>query len=221
MTAHTITVPKSAHYYTEGEITEKTRYAWFVAHGYGQLASNLIRKWTSLVGSSDEHFVIAPEGLSRFYWGDMLKQQVAASWMTKGDRLDEIHDFCIYLTLLYNEMRSQLPPETKIIFLGFSQGCATLLRWIHQEKPHFDHLALWGGGVPQDLAYLPLKDYFLDKKIHMICGNNDEFINEEVINTHRTFVQQQGFTFHSETIFEGRHEILTPVLHDFFEKEIK
>ena len=55
-----ITVQTDAYIYTHGEINAETQYCWVVLHGYGQLASNIIRKFEHL---DDKNFVIAPEGL--------------------------------------------------------------------------------------------------------------------------------------------------------------
>ncbi|MBK9635339.1 MAG: hypothetical protein IPO64_12805 [Bacteroidetes bacterium] len=44
----------------------------------------------------EEHFVIAPEALSKGYI-DGLTGRVGASWMTKEDRTNEIQDYINYL----------------------------------------------------------------------------------------------------------------------------
>jgi hypothetical protein len=74
-----ISVSKTAHYSTMGKLSKSTRYIWIVAHGYGQRANRIIKKFDFL--SPEEHFVIAPEGLSRFYWHK--NQEPVASWMTR------------------------------------------------------------------------------------------------------------------------------------------
>ena len=208
MEHHKLKVSKTAHYYTLGQLTEGVKYFWFVTHGYGQLANHIIRKFEIL--DNKEHFIVAPEALNRFYW-QFQTNKVGASWMTKNDRLDEIEDYCNYLTHLYQHFTAHLSPNVKIILFGFSQGCATQLRWILRGQPKFDHLILWGGLLPEDLDYQPFKDYFSTKKIDFIVGNNDEFINQERIDGHLEFAKNQNLKM-DYTFFEGKHEILTPVL---------
>ena len=222
MNHHKIKVEKTAHYYTLGEPSAATRYFWFVTHGYGQLASNIIRKFENL--DKTEHFIVAPEALNRFYW-DMRKGIVGANWMTKQDRLDDIEDYTRFLTQVFEHFRNKLPDNVKIILLGFSQGCATQLRWLLSKSadteggallPHFHQLILWGGLLPEDIDYQPFKGYFQDKKISFVCGDKDEFINAEKINWHLDFAKNQGLMM-NYVPFEGKHEILTEVLESFIE----
>ncbi|MEL6276926.1 MAG: phospholipase, partial [Bacteroidota bacterium] len=83
-TAHRLPVQRTAHFYTLGEPSANVKRMWFACHGYGQLASTFIRKFDQLAGAED--YVVAPEGLSRFYWQGFTGK-VVASWMTSADRL--------------------------------------------------------------------------------------------------------------------------------------
>jgi predicted esterase len=213
---HKIKVEKTAHYYTLGNIHEGTKYLWFVTHGYGQLASNIIRKFEHF--DEAEHAVVAPEALNRFYW-DMYKNIVGASWMTRQDRLDEIDDYSHFLDLVFKETVAQLPKDCQIIFFGFSQGCATQIRWILRGLPSFHHLVMWGGIFPEDIDYQPFISYFNDKKLHFVCGDNDEFVTDERIGWNQNFAKENNLPLNYYP-FIGKHEILTDVLNRFFEKEI-
>jgi predicted esterase len=213
MNHHKIKIEKTAHYYTRGLVNPKTKYLWFVTHGYGQLANSIIRKFEGF--DETEHVVIAPEGLNRFYW-DLRKGIVGASWMTKHDRLDEIDDYTHFLNQIFNQYTSELFPDGKVFLLGFSQGCATQIRWILRGLPHFHHLVMWGGILPEDIDYQPFMNYFNDKKLHFVCGNDDEYLNEERINWNIDFAKKQGFDM-SYHPFVGKHEILTEELAKVFE----
>jgi hypothetical protein len=60
----------------------------YVLHGYGHLAPYFIRKFNSL----EDSFIVAPEGMYRFYlYGS--SGRVGACWMTKEERLDDALDF--------------------------------------------------------------------------------------------------------------------------------
>lgn len=215
MKSHKILFEKTAHYFTLGEANKSTKYFWLVTHGYGQLASKFIYKFDQL--DLHESFVLAPEGLSRFYWNRSAPNPVGSSWMTKENRLDEIADYTRYIKQLYHEYLSQMSNDVKIILLGFSQGCATQIRWITHEFPQFDHLILWAGLLPEDLDYLPHQAYFSSKNLIWVHGNNDEFLKEKHINWHHEFMKEQNLDF--ETVeFEGKHVIDRKVLNDIFEK---
>lgn len=219
ITAHQISVTRTAHYYTLGSASPATKRFWFACHGYGQLASRFIRKFNVLAGPED--YVVAPEGLSRFYWGG-LDGPVVASWMTRGDRLAEIADFTAMLSTLFNDQLQQLPADVEIILFGFSQGCATQVRWMHQERPRFDHLWLWGGFIPEDLEYrqADLKAYLKDKPIHHFRGDQDELILDKYISQHRALIEQQELTV-TEHDYKGDHRVIRDELLRFRNELIK
>lgn len=213
ITAHQIPVTRTAHYYTLGSAGSTTKRFWFVCHGYGQLASRFIRKFDVVAGAED--YVVAPEGLSRFYWGG-LDGPVVASWMTRGDRLSEIADFTDMLTTIFNEQLQKLPSDVEVILFGFSQGCATQIRWLHQQQPHFNQLWLWGGFIPEDLDYrdTTTKVYLENKPIHHFRGDQDELIKDTYINMHRELIDQQELTV-SEHSYQGDHRVVREELLKF------
>lgn len=220
MQHHKIKFEKTAHFYTLGKLTAKVKYFWLITHGYGQLASHIIRKFDSF--DNEEHFIVAPEALNRFYW-DMRKGIVGASWMTKHDRLDEIEDYSHFLTTVYDTFISQLSSIAQIILLGFSQGSATQVRWILRGRPHFHHLVLWGGLLPEDIDYVndvSFSKYISDKKLHFINGDADEFVTPDKVEWQLNFAQSQNIDLHYLP-FEGKHEILVSVLEQFFKEQIE
>lgn len=206
-----IQVQRTAHYATLGNIGPQTKYLWIVCHGYGQLSKHFIKRFDVL--DREDTFVLAPEGLSRFYWqGVGLKQRkVVSSWMTSEDRLDEIADYCNMLSTLYQYYVSQASQEVKVILLGFSQGCATQIRWIHKEHPSFDTLVLWGGLFPEDLDYSPLQGYWTDIPKYFVYGNQDEYLTEKVHQLHHELLKQHHLKV-IEKKFEGKHVIDRPTL---------
>lgn len=201
--SRTISISKTAHFYTIGSPGKTIKYCWIVCHGYGQLAKYFIRKFDVL--ATEDTFIIAPEGLSRFYT-EGLTGNVGASWMTKEDRLLEIEDYVNYLSTLYDHFVPQLAEDVQIILLGFSQGCATQVRWIMQRFPRFDALVLWAGLVPEDLDYVPHHDYFAARKLHFVYGTNDPFITEERLLAHEQLLKEQQLDFQIHT-FEGDHTV--------------
>ena len=213
MQAHQIKFPRTAHYSTLGNPSKTTKKFFVLLHGYGQLASQIIHKFKGL---ETDTFVLAPEGFSRFYWNER-KGIVGASWMTKADRLSEIEDYCNYIEHLYFYYKNQLAEDVEINILGFSQGGATAVRWIERNRPKFDNLILWGAAFPTDLAYLPMKDYLQNKKLYVVYGKDDPYLNAENIKTQDLFTQQQALEF--EMIwFEGKHVIDRTVLKELVER---
>jgi predicted esterase len=168
-----------ARYYKSGEITEKTKSIWIVCHGYGQLASYFIRNFDCI--ANEEVIVIAPEGLSRFYLQG-FSGRVGATWMTKEDRLTDIENYINYLEAIYNELNIQENRNNiKINLLGFSQGTATVCRFAMIKNIKFDTLILWAGKLPGDMSFNLINEKLEKKKLIIVYGEEDEFINPEEI----------------------------------------
>ncbi|MBK7873869.1 MAG: phospholipase [Saprospiraceae bacterium] len=201
--SHTIPVTKTAHYSTIGKPGEHIRYFWLACHGQGQLAKYFIRKFDII--ASEDTFILAPEGLSRYYT-EGLSGKVGAIWMTKEDRLLEIEDYSNYLSTLYQYYISQLPHDVKIILFGFSQGCATQLRWMLRDFPRFDSLILWAGSIPDDLDYLLYQHYFVNKDLHFVYGTRDIFITSERAMLFKELLSKNQLDFQIHT-FEGEHTV--------------
>lgn len=202
--SHSITTQKTARVFTHGTLTEKTKLIWIVAHGYGFLAEFFIKKFEEL--NPEEHYVIVPEGLNRFYLKEM-SGRVGASWMTSEDRENEIKDYILYLDKVYETLISQT--STKIVGLGFSQGAATIARWALQTHNRLNRIVFWGGNVPNDC----LNDISKLNSLHpyLLVGDEDEFITKEVYEAVLASFSNAGLTF-SHIFYKGGHAILTEPL---------
>lgn len=203
ITQHQVPVTRIAHYATLGEIGEHIKTIWIVTHGYGQLSKTFIRRFLPIM--DDETFVLAPEGLSRFYW-DGFGGPPVASWMTSEDRLDEIDDYARMMSQLYETYVPQCHEDVRVVLLGFSQGTATQIRWIMKNFPLFHHLLLWSGQLPEDLDYTPFLDYFQNKQLHFAHGDNDPFITPKRMKVLRDVIKDSQLTF-EEYPFEGVHKV--------------
>ncbi|MDX1479958.1 MAG: hypothetical protein R3301_19755 [Saprospiraceae bacterium] len=162
---------RTAHYYVYGDADTCT-HRWLALHGYGQLARNLAGKFDHL--ASDKHYVVAPEGLSRFYW-EGVRGQVVASWMTSLDRLDEIADQITYLDRIAGIAGISRSATARRIVLGFSQGCATAWRWLVNSQPPVDTLIMWSGWLPEDIDYQAHLPYLRGIRLVGVHGNNDPY----------------------------------------------
>jgi predicted esterase len=173
-----------ARYYTLGNPNE-AKQVWFVLHGYGQLARFFIHKFRIL----EQHniFIIAPEGLSKFYLEDIAKRtvsgnmKVGATWMTREDRERDISNYLTFLNSVYQqEMQASLP----VTILGFSQGAATASRWIADGIIPFQRLILWGGVLPPDLNITKAKEVLKERETILVIGKNDPFMKPGLNGMH-------------------------------------
>ena len=92
-------INKTVRYSTFGDLTLETKYFWILLHGSNMVCEQMLYKFKNF--NPKEHFLISPEGLSRFYKSG-FNGDVVASWITKRDRLEEIKDVSAYLTKILN-----------------------------------------------------------------------------------------------------------------------
>jgi predicted esterase len=198
-----ISVSKTARYYTLGSLGEQTEEVWFVIHGFAQLAEKYLTTFLPL--DNGKRFIIAPEALNRFYL-KVGKPEVGATWMTREDREYEMADYIAYLNTLYDSFPLQ-GHTAKITVLGFSQGVATVSRWIYQNPRKVDTLIFYAGEPANELQNHNSVNAFDKTKNYFIYGTEDQFINE--LNTQRFKDMLPNFEFIS---FAGKHEINADVL---------
>ncbi|MBN8695770.1 MAG: phospholipase [Bacteroidetes bacterium] len=203
-----IIVPKTARYFVLGEVSERTEEIWIVCHGYAQLANYFIRNFEIL--NDGKRVIVAPEGLHRFYWQG-FSGRVVASWMTREDRLEDINDYCNFLDVVYNEVISSFNKNVKVNVLGFSQGSATVLRWLSIKRPEVNNLILWGGTFPADINFDMDRTYFNTFKTYFVMGTNDEYISNAEVEEQEKILTNNKINYKSMR-FEGKHEIPSDVL---------
>ena len=200
---------KTFRYATEGDIS-KAHTILYVLHGYGQLSEFFIRKFTSL---GDGYFIVAPEGMHRFYLNG-TSGRVGASWMTKEARELDISDNIQWLNELDLRIDNKGKKLRKVI-LGFSQGGATAARWYYQGDTQADQLIMWASVFPPDLN---LEQEISDSQNTgtFVVGTKDPYFSEDDTHAAKVFFEQQGFTTVS---FEGVHDIDEKTLHHVLEHE--
>ena len=214
MQHHTLSIARTAHYYSFGTPGPHIRQFWIVCHGYAQLADEFLENFRLL--ENDHTLVLAPEGLNHFYRKG-FDGPVGANWMTRRQRSAEIEDYSNYLQTLYDQHLVLLPKNVRIVLLGFSQGTATVCRWMFEKLPKFHDLLLWAGLPPEDLDYAAHREYLADKKLYLLYGTNDPFLTPDRINTVQEIEDKNGIDF-GEQSFEGGHEILPDTLRELLLK---
>jgi len=209
-------IDKTAHYYTYGELNRHTKYLWFVCHGYAQTAEEFLKNFQHL--DPETHFIVAPEGLSRFYQSG-FDGKVVASWMTRRHRLDEIGDYSRFIQSLYEEYTKEVSDDVRIVLLGYSQGGSTVYRWITSKYPYFYCFINWAGWIPEDIDYEDCRHYLNSKKNYFVYGLEDKFLPRERINMLSAFTEEKDLAvkfYH----FNGRHVIDPVFLQSFIQKHL-
>ena len=208
MEQHSLSFQYSARYFTLGSLNSDTKAIWFVLHGYGQLAEYFIKKFQVLANYNI--YVIAPEGLSRFYLEQIdpktgrANDRVGATWMTKENRLMDIENYINYLSGIYKkEVGTSSVPVT---ILGFSQGAATASRWLLSNQIRFNRLVLWAGVFPSDMNFVSGKKTFEEKEVTFVYGTADPFLTDKKFNEMQKLASEISASI-NEIAFEGGHEI--------------
>ena len=212
---HHLTVARTARYQQLGELSDRTRRVWFVCHGYGQLAAYFVRHFAFLIENRADTVVIAPEGLSHFYLQGN-GGRVGASWMTRDNRLAEIDDHVNFLNQLATLVLTNCLPDVEITVLGFSQGTATVSRWLTRAAFRPAHLILWAGSFPDDIAADTTRELLASLRLSLVVGTADEYISVDQATDQQQRLTQLGASLRL-VMFEGRHELSRAVLESLAE----
>tara|TARA_B100001996_G_scaffold357141_1_gene320909 strand:+ start:568 stop:1209 length:642 start_codon:yes stop_codon:yes gene_type:complete len=201
MKIKSIQTTKTARYILSGEPSKNIKHLWIVCHGYGQSALGFLNWFKPIF--CEETLIVAPEGLSMFYW-EGFNGKVVSSWMTKENRENEINDYINYIENVVNEIKPKFNENIKYNVLGFSQGTATISRWANQTDLNLNSINLWSGLFPDDLLDSWKKNKL--PKLNLIIGDMDPFISEKSIDQQKIKLTEKGIDFNIET-FNGKHTI--------------
>lgn len=200
ITSHEIVVPRTARYYTLGPTHGFPRELWLVCHGYGQLAERFLRQFSAL--DDGTRLIVAPEGLSRFYLDPIPMRRndpaprVGATWMTREAREAEIGDYVSYLEQVVTEVRHPLAGGApRLVVLGFSQGTATVSRWLPTSAHRADQLVLWGGGIPPELDLAAWAAHLHGAPITLVVGEQDDMVSPAAISAEAERLSAAGVAF--------------------------
>ncbi len=189
-----LSVRRSARYYVDGPEDGSARDVWIACHGYGQLAAEFIGDLEALRGAG--RLVVAPEGLSRFYFETGFHgpaSRVGATWMTREDREAEIADYVAYLDALHDAVFARVDRRAaKLTVLGFSQGTATVSRWVALGKAKPDRLILWGGLLPPDLDLASARGRLASVELILVAGRRDKFVDETKLSAQIAALERAG-----------------------------
>lgn len=217
MREHHLSVTRTARYFALGDPTRATE-VWVACHGYGQLAARFLEKCRVL--NDGRRYLVAPEGLSRFYLSDSpAERRVGASWMTREHRLAEIDDYVQYLDAVYADVFGQVDrARVSVHALGYSQGAATVSRWATLGQARVDRLVLWGGELPPDLdlGREMVAGRLRAARLSLVYGRSDELITAKVVREITERLRAHAIPCR-EIPFDGGHELDERVLRELAE----
>jgi predicted esterase len=208
-------VPRSARYAILGSPTADLSEVWFVCHGHGQLAARFLSRFLPL--EREDRLFIAPEALSRYYLSPPSAgphppgTPIGASWMTAEDRDAEMNDYIEYLDLLHDEIFSAVDrTRVRVWAIGFSQGAATVTRWVVRGKVEPDRVVLCSGMLPAELDREGAKRLVRRAPLTLAFGDADEFASPERVAAEEAKLDDLGIPYEIMR-FKGGHTI-TPEL---------
>jgi len=195
------------------------RQVWFVCHGYQQLASRFARYFAAI---DDGHtYIVAPEALSRFYIDEAqgehsTNSKVGASWMTREDRLNEIVDYVKYLDRLYADVFETIDRRmVQVVALGFSQGVATVSRWLERGEADIDHLIAWGSLIPNDVDLGA--DRYAKVAMRIVIGDDDVITPQAGLDALEERLAAKRIAYELVR-FKGGHHLNKDVLTNLLEE---
>jgi dienelactone hydrolase len=155
--------------------------------------------------------IVAPEALSRYYLDDTrggshAASAVGATWMTREDRDSEIADQVSYLDAVSDAITSAVAPAAvRLTVLGFSQGVATVCRWLDHGRTRPQRLVCWGGAIPDDVRLgegAPIRH----PALWLVVGSRDIYATAERVARQESVLREAGVPF-TRLAFEGGHRL--------------
>ncbi len=187
-------------YATLNSLTSQTKNIWFVCHGMGYLSRYFLRNFSEL--NAHENYIIAPQAQSKYYIPPKFKH-VGSCWLTKENTLKETENVIRYFDAVFEA--ENIPSNKNLIVLGYSQGVSVAMRYVAKRKLNCSQLVLHSGGIPKELT--PEDFEFLNTKVTMIYGTEDEYLNSERI-AHETQRAKAMFGKNLNIIpFKGKHVV--------------
>ena len=226
MTLREIAAVKTARYAAVGAEDGPAEHVWMACHGYGQLVPYFARHFRGVPAPG--RLVVVPEALSRFYVGDVGSgaRRVGASWMTREARETDIADTVRYLDDVFVAACARAGADPHAVALsgfGFSQGTATVVRWLDQSPVlaqrarRAERLVLWGGGLPHDFD-AAAADWLARAHVTLVAGDRDGFATPARVIEQEERLAAAGVP-HSTRTFPGEHRLNDRVLREVMDHE--
>jgi predicted esterase len=127
--------------------------------------------------------------------------------MTREDRLAEIDDYVRYLDDVHREVGGVRDGRVRVTALGFSQGTATVARWLVQGTARIDRVILWAGLLPPEIdPNGPARARLAASGLHLVRGTRDEMLDAERLRVQREALERAGIPC-TVLEFDGGHRM--------------
>ncbi len=197
-------------YSTLNSLNANTKTVWIVFHGIGYLSRYFIRLFESL--NKDDNYFIAPQAPSKYYKGNDYRR-VGSSWLTKENTKTDTQNVLRYIDAILDT--ENIPVDTKLVVLGYSQGVSIASRWISSRKIRPDAFVIISGGFPNELSKEDF--YFLSEttKVTHIIGEKDPYFEIAKVEAEKVRVKHilPQIKFRTHT---GGHELNLKTLENIF-----
>jgi predicted esterase len=187
-------------YSTLNTLTQHTKNVWFVCHGMGYLSRYFIKYFEAL--DADENYIIAPQAQSKYYIPPKFKH-VGSSWLTKENTINETENVMRNFDAVIDA--ENIPNNINLIVVGYSQGVSVAMRYIAKRKLQCNQMVLMSGGIPKELTAEDFR--FLNAKITLIYGIQDEYMSEERMQYEQKRVNELFGKSVAIIPFEGVHMV--------------
>jgi predicted esterase len=185
-------------YSTLNTLTQHTKNVWFVCHGMGYLSRYFIKYFEDL--NADENYIIAPQAQSKYYIPPKFKH-VGSSWLTKENTIKETENVMRNFDAVLKT--ENIPNNVNLIVVGYSQGVSVVMRYVAKRQLQCSQMVLMSGGIPKELT---AEDFaFLNAKISLIYGTQDEYMNEARMQYELQRVQELFDSDVTIIPFKGAH----------------
>lgn len=182
---------------------------WVVFHGIGYLGRFFANHFKLL--DPDKNYIIVPQAPSKYYLNNQYKH-VGASWLTRENTETETENILNYMDAVIKA--EALPPGSRLIIFGFSQGVSVAMRWVARRKIPCSRLLLYAGGIPKELNAGDFTFLGKEAKVRMAYGDQDKYLdavrlNQELSKARDLFGSRVEFR-----PFTGGHEIKSELLKE-------
>ncbi len=193
-------------YATLNSLSDSTHYVWLVFHGIGYLSRYFLRYFTDF--PTAEHYFIAPQAPSKYYLNGEYKH-VGASWLTRENTGVEKDNVMAYLDAVWEA--EAIPESCKLIVLGYSQGVSIAARYLAYKKLVPEHLILFAGGLPEELAPGTFGFLGAHTRTTFVYGEEDPYLNPERMVREKDKLEQ---------LFDGKSVLYPFAGGHVFKKEL-
>jgi predicted esterase len=167
-------------------------------HGYGESAERHLAELRRIPGAAG-WALCAVQALHPFY---NRQGEVIASWMTRLDREQAIADNVGYVAAVVGELRREVPANSCLVYLGFSQGAAMAYRAAAACGHPCRGIIVLGGDVPPELGERDLAGF---PPVLLGRGSSEEWYDAVKMEHDVELLRGKGVEV-QPLIFDGGHE---------------